>query len=161
MFSVLDKMNFVPVGHERTQKQVEETKREHLVRLCVFSINVFLINVFNLCIQCEGLSKKYVNQELGETGKKSGKGIGVGIQPKKVIPFTQKIFLCPFFLPTNFCSSIYHETLRGNRASNFIKNETLAEVFSCKFCKMFQKTFFTEHLWTTAFVYHEALLIFH
>ena len=29
---------------------------------------------------------------------------------------------------------------------NFIKNETLAQGFSCEFCKIF-KSFFTEHLW--------------
>ena len=29
---------------------------------------------------------------------------------------------------------------------NFIKKETLAQVFSCDFCEIFKKTFFTEHL---------------
>ena len=33
---------------------------------------------------------------------------------------------------------------------NFIKKETLAEVFSYEICKIFKNTFFTEHLWTTA-----------
>ena len=33
---------------------------------------------------------------------------------------------------------------------NFIKNETLAQVFSCEFRKIFMITFLTEHLWTTA-----------
>ena len=28
--------------------------------------------------------------------------------------------------------------------------QTLAQVFSCEFCKIFKNTFFTEHLWTTA-----------
>ena len=35
-------------------------------------------------------------------------------------------------------------------ACNFIKKETLAQVFSCKFCEISKNTFFTEHLWTTA-----------
>ena len=37
---------------------------------------------------------------------------------------------------------------RGSRLQtcNFIKGETLAEVFSCEFCKISQNTFFTEHL---------------
>ena len=35
-------------------------------------------------------------------------------------------------------------------ACNFIKKETLAQVFSCKFCKISKNIFFTEHLWTTA-----------
>ena len=33
---------------------------------------------------------------------------------------------------------------------NFIKKETLAQVFSCEFCEISKNTFFTEHLWTTA-----------
>ena len=32
---------------------------------------------------------------------------------------------------------------------NFIKKETLAQVFSCE---ILQNTFFTEHFWVTAFV---------
>ena len=35
-------------------------------------------------------------------------------------------------------------------AYNFIKKETLAQVFSCEFCEIFKNTFFTEHLQTTA-----------
>ena len=31
---------------------------------------------------------------------------------------------------------------------NFIKTETLAQVFSFEFCEIFKNTFFTEHLWT-------------
>ena len=33
---------------------------------------------------------------------------------------------------------------------NFIKKETLAQVFSCEFCKITKDTFFVEHLRTTA-----------
>ena len=36
------------------------------------------------------------------------------------------------------------------KSRNFIKKETLAQVFSCEFCEIFKNTFFTEHLWTTA-----------
>ena len=36
-------------------------------------------------------------------------------------------------------------------ACNFIKKETLSQVFSCEFCKVSKNTFFTEHLWTTVF----------
>ena len=35
-------------------------------------------------------------------------------------------------------------------ACNFVKKETLAQVFYCEFCEDFRKTFFTEHLWMTA-----------
>ena len=30
---------------------------------------------------------------------------------------------------------------------NFIKKETLAQVFSCEFCEIFKTPFFIEHLW--------------
>ena len=33
----------------------------------------------------------------------------------------------------------------------FINKETLAQVFSCEFCEISKNTFFTEHLWVTAF----------
>ena len=35
-------------------------------------------------------------------------------------------------------------------ACNFIKKETLAQVFSCEFCEISKNTFFTEHLLATA-----------
>ena len=35
-------------------------------------------------------------------------------------------------------------------ACNFIKKETLSQVFSREFCEIFKSTFFKEHLWTTA-----------
>ena len=34
---------------------------------------------------------------------------------------------------------------------NFIKKETLAQVFSCEFCEISKNIFFTEHLWATPF----------
>ena len=33
---------------------------------------------------------------------------------------------------------------------NFIKKESLVQVFSCEFYKVSKKTFFPEHLWATA-----------
>ena len=36
------------------------------------------------------------------------------------------------------------------QACNFIKKETLAQVFSCEFCEISKNNFFTEHLWATA-----------
>ena len=35
---------------------------------------------------------------------------------------------------------------------NFIKKDSLAQVFSCQFYDTFKNTFFTEHLWVTASV---------
>ena len=37
-----------------------------------------------------------------------------------------------------------------------MKKETLAQVFSCEFCKISKNTFFTEHLRTTASEYNKA-----
>ena len=47
------------------------------------------------------------------------------------------------------CQSRSHRFL-WFRIFSFIKKETLAQVFSCKFCEISKNTFFTEHLWTTA-----------
>ena len=38
-------------------------------------------------------------------------------------------------------------------ACNFIKKDSLAQVFSCEFCEIFLDTFFTEHLWAIASMY--------
>ena len=35
-------------------------------------------------------------------------------------------------------------------ACNFIKKESMAQVFSCEFCEISTNTFFTEHLWAIA-----------
>ena len=40
--------------------------------------------------------------------------------------------------------------MKNPEACNFIKKESLAQVFSCEFCKISKNTFFAEHLSTTA-----------
>ena len=45
------------------------------------------------------------------------------------------------------------------QACNFIKRETLAQVFSCEFCKISKNTFFTEHLWWLLLLLDHALAI--
>ena len=48
-------------------------------------------------------------------------------------------------------------TVKDNRflqvfgACNFIKKETLAQMFSCKFCEISKNTFFEQHLWRLLF----------
>ena len=42
------------------------------------------------------------------------------------------------------------------QACNFIKKETLAQVFSCEFFEISKNNIFTEHLWTTASVMGEV-----
>ena len=55
--------------------------------------------------------------------------------------------------------SVYSVTIQSSktenpfsqsRACNFIKKETLAQVFSCEFCEISKNTFSTEHIRTTA-----------
>ena len=42
----------------------------------------------------------------------------------------------------------------GGGACNFIKKETLAQVFSCEFLEISKNTFFTEHVRTTASIFY-------
>ena len=46
----------------------------------------------------------------------------------------------------HLCQSLLSVKLQA-QACNFIKKETLAQVFSCEFCESFQNTFFMKHLW--------------
>ena len=50
----------------------------------------------------------------------------------------------------NTCAGVFSKQSWRPQTSNFIKKETLAQVFSCEFCKIFKNTFFTDHLWETA-----------
>ena len=55
------------------------------------------------------------------------------------VEFTRKHFPeSPFFIKLN------------SEICSFFKNETLAQDFSCKFCKIRKNTFFAEHHQTTA-----------
>ena len=44
------------------------------------------------------------------------------------------------------------------QACNFIKKETLRQVFSCEFCEISEHTFFTKHLRATASVLKKSLM---
>ena len=43
-------------------------------------------------------------------------------------------------------------------AYNFIKKETLAQVFSCEFCETFEVTILIEHLWEAASEYCQIFI---
>ena len=47
------------------------------------------------------------------------------------------------------------DKVTGLRRATLLKKETLAQVFSCEFCKISKNTLFTEHLCSTACVYKE------
>ena len=51
---------------------------------------------------------------------------------------------------TKFTGKHLCQNLFFPQACNLIKKETLAQVFSCELCEIFEITFFTEHLWTIA-----------
>ena len=47
--------------------------------------------------------------------------------------------------------SLFFNKFADLRPGTSLKKETLAQLFSCEFCEISKITFFTEHLWTTAF----------
>ena len=49
------------------------------------------------------------------------------------------------FTVKHLCQSLFLKKVQA-KAGNFIKNETLAQMFFCEFCEIFKNTFFTEHL---------------
>ena len=53
------------------------------------------------------------------------------------------------FTGKHLCQRLFFNKVPG-QACNFIKKESLTQVFSCEFCKNFKNTFFTEHLRATA-----------
>ena len=53
------------------------------------------------------------------------------------------------FTGKHLCQSLFFNKVAG-AACNFIKKETLTQVFSCEFCEISKNTCFTEHLRTTA-----------
>ena len=50
------------------------------------------------------------------------------------------------FTGKHLCQSLFFNKVAG-QACNFIKKETLAQVFPCEFCEISKNIFFIEHLW--------------
>ena len=57
----------------------------------------------------------------------------------------------------NTCARISFFNKVAGVTSNFIKKETLAQVFSCEFWEISKNIFFTEHLWATASGYGQNI----
>ena len=57
------------------------------------------------------------------------------------------------FTEKHLCRSLF-------LSSNFTKNETLAQAFSCEFCKIFKNTFSTEHLWMTVSILQQLVALY-
>ena len=56
------------------------------------------------------------------------------------------------FTGRHLCQNLSFKKSCRPKACNFIKKETLAQVFSCELCEISKNTFFTEHLRATASV---------
>ena len=52
----------------------------------------------------------------------------------------------PKFTGKHLCQSLFFNKVAGLRPTTLLKKETLAQVFSCVFCKISENIFFTEHL---------------
>ena len=53
------------------------------------------------------------------------------------------------FTGKHLCQRLFFKKVAG-QACNFIKKDSLAQVFSCDFCEISKNTFFTKHIQTTA-----------
>ena len=60
-----------------------------------------------------------------------------------------EILLLKKFTGKHLCQNLFFNKVAG-AACNFIKKESLAQVFSCEFCEISKNTFLTEHFWATA-----------
>ena len=60
------------------------------------------------------------------------------------------------FTGKHLCQSLYFNKVAG-QVCNFIKIETLAQVFSCEFWEISKNTFFTEYAWAAAFLVFEKV----
>ena len=66
----------------------------------------------------------------------------------------EKVFLEILQNPQeNTCARVLFLIKLQAYAYNFIKKETLAQVFFFEFCEISKNTFFTEHFWTTASIF--------
>ena len=50
------------------------------------------------------------------------------------------------------CARVSFSIKLQAQACNYIKKESLAQVFPCEICEISKNTFFIEHLWATASV---------
>ena len=54
------------------------------------------------------------------------------------------------FTGKQLCQSLFFNKVAELRPATLLKNEILAQVFSCEFCEISKNTFLTEHLWAAA-----------
>ena len=56
------------------------------------------------------------------------------------------------FARKHLCRSHFFLMKLQSEACNYIKKETVAQLFSCEFCEISMNIVFTEHLWASASV---------
>ena len=66
------------------------------------------------------------------------------------LSYRQVLFLYPLKTSENLRFFYFSGDTKRKQAPNFIKKETLPQMFSCKICGIFKNTFFEENLQTTA-----------
>ena len=99
-----------------------------------------MVSVRKIAISKKGVSKKSLDAALKwkHIHKK---------QPPKM--FYKKVFLSISQISLeNTCAKASY-LIKLPEVCNFIKKETLVQVFYCKFCEIFKNTFFTEQLQVT------------
>ena len=64
--------------------------------------------------------------------------------------------------PTSSVPEVFIKVNGSNipQACNFIRKETLVQVFFCEFCEIAKNPFFTEYLWMTASFFKASQLYF-
>ena len=65
-----------------------------------------------------------------------------------------------FLKISQYLQNINHMCQSLFLSCHFIKKETLLQRFPCEFCKIFWSTFFSEHLFMTAFILQQLLALY-
>ena len=110
------------------QKQAPEVSLFHNFEILFFyAVDVYLENLVHLTLSWRGpLSYSHQRCSVRKGGLRN------------FAKFTGK----------HLCKSLFF-----NKACNFIKKETLEQVFSYEFCKISKSNFFSEHVWATTSVF--------
>ena len=74
--------------------------------------------------------------------------------PEKVYKLFTPLLFAEAVVPRCYVKKVLLEISQNSQTKvcNFIKKESLAQVFSCEFCEISKNTFFTEHRWLLLFL---------
>ena len=108
-----------------------------LLKACLGKFFILFLSLTSRCFNQVMFFSHYITQ--GEKSSHQKCSIKKGVL-RSFAKFTEK----------HLCQSLFFDKVTGGGGCNFIKKETLAQVFSREFCEISKNTFFKEHLWTTA-----------